>query len=112
MENLYLYLGFVLSSLVIFFNSIIISYGMKGIDVTEDWTTLKKISVPASISEIGYFIWAYNFLSANIIILIFLISITGLILKKLKFEGYKFIISVMTPLAESLVILYGLSELI
>ena len=111
-ENFYLFGGIILSLIVILFDLTILTFGIKKIDPLENLELLKKIGIPASIGEIFYIIWAYNFLSEKIVFLLIFASFVSLIVKQLKIEGYKFIIYVLSPLAEISIVAYGIYYLL
>lgn len=111
-ENIYLFGGILLSIIVILFDLTILTLGIKKVDPLENIELLKKIGIPASIAEIFYIIWAYNFLSEQIVFFLIFTSFVSLIVKRIKIEGYKFIIYVLSPLTEISIITYGIYYLL
>ncbi len=101
-------MGIVLSVVVIYYNSQIIRFGIRNIDLTEHLYLMHKIAIPASLTELAYFIWAFKFLPSRIIFLLFIGAVTALLFKKKKIHGYKFAMYVLAPFTESMVVLYGL----
>jgi len=101
-------MGIVLSIVVIYYNSQIIRFGVKNIDLTEHLYLMHKVAIPASLTELAYFIWAFKFLPSRVIFLLFIGALTALLFKMKKVNGYKFAIYVLAPVTESMVILYGL----
>ncbi|MBN1969967.1 MAG: hypothetical protein JXR48_10315 [Candidatus Delongbacteria bacterium] len=92
---------------VIYFNIKIVRYGIKGIDPLTDDLIMKTNLKYVFIFEILYFLWAYSFLSHKIVFLLVTLSVINLIVKLLKLEGDKFLMYIITPICEILIILYG-----
>ena len=101
-------IGTILSLIVIYYNSQIIRFGLKNIDPTEHIYLMRKIALPASLTELAYFFWAFKFLPTRIIMLLFIATITTLLFKLKKITGYKFAMFVLAPITESAIVLYGL----
>ncbi len=69
---------------------------------------MKKIGVPASLFEIAFIIWALSFLERKIIFMFISVSLIAFIIKIMKLNGYKFVMFVLTPLLETVIMFYGL----
>ncbi|PID29078.1 MAG: hypothetical protein CR982_03805 [Candidatus Cloacimonadota bacterium] len=103
-----LYAALIFTVPVIFFNTKIALLGLKNIDPTIDSRYLKSVSMPASIFEIIFLIWGITYLPSKIILPILIIPLIVMVLKYLKLEGIKFIMFVLVPLTENLIIIYSI----
>ncbi len=104
----FLYLGHILALGVTFYNYKVIKLGFSEVDITEDEVLMKKIGVPASLFEIAFIIWALSYLEKKIIFMFITVSLIAFIFKLLKINGYKFVMFVLTPLLETVIMFYGL----
>ena len=103
-----LYIGHILALGVTYYNFKVIKFGFAEIDITEDEILMKKIGVPASLFEIAFIIWALSFLEKKIVFMFISVSLIAFIFKIMKLNGYKFVMFVLTPLLETIIMFYGL----
>ena len=103
-----LYIGYILALGVTFYNFKVIKLGITEVDVTEDEVLMKKVGIPASLFELAFIIWALSYLEKKIIFMFISVSLIAFIFKIMKLNGYKFVMFVLTPLLETIIMFYGL----
>ena len=103
-----LYIGYILALGVTFYNFKVIKLGITEVDVTEDEILMKKVGIPASLLELAFIIWALSYLEKKIIIMFISVSLIAFIFKIMKLNGYKFVMFVLTPILETIIMFYGL----
>ena len=106
LNNLYAALLFTIP--VIFFNTRIAILGFNNIDPTTDSRYFKSVSTPASIFEILFLIWGVIYLPSKIIFSILILPLLAMGCRSLKLEGHKFLMFVLVPLTENLIIIYSI----
>ncbi|MBN2790640.1 MAG: hypothetical protein JXR69_10665 [Candidatus Delongbacteria bacterium] len=100
--------GIILAFFVILLDLKFISLGVKHIDPLRDSEFILKFALPAVIFEISYIIWVSINLPNGVLFAILILSVSGMMLKSLKFEGYKFYLYVLIPLSEIIIIVYSM----
>ena len=101
-------IGVILASCVILLDLKFISLGLKNIDPLKDPKFIFKFAIPLLFLELAFIFWVYFYLPTGVLLAIVILSFSGMILKSLKTEGYKFYIYVLIPISEVVIIIFGM----